>query len=88
MAGHEDELLTEVEVARKLKIERRTLQGWRQQRRVLPFVKYGRLVRYRPADLESYTRAHVIAPDESVRRVACSATQTPEQKKGGASNFS
>ena len=60
------QLLSEQDVERRYGIKRRTLQTWRRQRRVLPFVKYGALVRYRVTDLENYARTHLVTPYESV----------------------
>ena len=53
----EKEFLNETEVANLLCISVDTLRGWRKTKnRVasLPFVKIGKLVRYRRADLEEY----------------------------------
>jgi hypothetical protein len=48
-------LLTEQDVARSYKIAPETLQQWRFHRRYkLPFVKIGRLVRYRHCDVEAF----------------------------------
>jgi excisionase family DNA binding protein len=55
--------LTETEVEELYGIPRRTLQTWRLQRRVLPFLKLGKLVRYRAADLEAYARKNLVAVD-------------------------
>jgi len=57
--------LTEIEVERLYGIPRRTLQMWRFQRRVLPFEKFGRLVRYRVADLERYAKEHLVSVDDT-----------------------
>ncbi len=48
-------LLTEAEAADYLSVEPQTLCAWRCTRRYnLPFIKVGRLVRYRPEDLEAF----------------------------------
>lgn len=48
-------LLTEAEAAEYLSVEPQTLCSWRCTRRYnLPFLKVGRLVRYRPEDLEAF----------------------------------
>ena len=55
--------LTEIEVEQLYGIPRRTLQTWRLQRRVLPFLKLGKLVRYRATDLEAYARKNIVTVD-------------------------
>ena len=48
-------LLTPEAVARHLSVSEHTLTTWRCTRRQhIPFVKVGRLVRYRPADVSAY----------------------------------
>ena len=48
-------LLTEAEAADYLSVEPQTLCAWRCTRRYnLRFIKVGRLVRYRPEDLEAF----------------------------------
>ena len=48
-------LLTESEAADYLSVEPQTLCAWRCTRRYnLPFIKVGRLVRYRPEDVEAF----------------------------------
>lgn len=48
-------LLTEKQAAERLQLSPATLQVWRCTRRVnLPFVKVGRLVRYRAEDLQAF----------------------------------
>ncbi len=49
-----NEFLTEEEVAGWLKISQRTLQAWRQRGGGPPFIKIGRLVRYRASDMVSW----------------------------------
>ena len=50
-----DALLTSEDVARKLAVSEDTLTTWRCTRRQhIPFVKVGRLVRYRPADVSAF----------------------------------
>lgn len=48
------DFLTEKELAVFLKTEVRTLQHWRYQKTGIPFIKIGRSVRYRMADVEAY----------------------------------
>ena len=53
-----DEFLSEAEVEQRFGIPRRTLQAWRFQKRVLPFHKISRMVRYRASDIESHLEKH------------------------------
>ena len=56
-----DALLTEVEVAERLKSKVGTLQVWRSTKRVaLPYVKIGRLVRYRASAVEAFIAANEV----------------------------
>jgi helix-turn-helix protein len=48
------ELLTEQEVARQIKVSLASLRKWRVERRGPQFCKVGALVRYRPEDLEEW----------------------------------
>jgi excisionase family DNA binding protein len=54
--------LDENQVADMLGMPVRTLQQWRWQRRVLPFVKFGTNVRYRLEDLSAYVEKNVVQP--------------------------
>jgi len=47
-------LLTETDVAERLKVSLASVRRWRLKRRGPIFVKVGTLVRYRPEDLESW----------------------------------
>jgi excisionase family DNA binding protein len=52
-------LIDEHNVAIRLGVSRATLQAWRCTRRVnLPFIKVGRLVRYRQEDIDAFIAAH------------------------------
>jgi predicted site-specific integrase-resolvase len=56
------QLLTEKEAAQKLIVAPETLQQWRHHRRYkLPYVKVGRLIRYRLSDLESFIASRTVA---------------------------
>jgi excisionase family DNA binding protein len=48
------DLLTEQEVARQIKVSLAALRKWRVEQRGPQFVKVGALVRYRPEDLEEW----------------------------------
>lgn len=52
-------LLTTQEAAKILRVKESTLEQWRWQGRGPQFVKLGRLVRYRLADLEAFTADRV-----------------------------
>jgi excisionase family DNA binding protein len=53
--------MTEAEVAGFLGVPQRTLQTWRIQKRELPFVKIGRLIRYSRADITVYLSQRKVA---------------------------
>lgn len=49
------DLMTTSQVAKRLGVEEETLINWRYKGRTdLPFVRVGRLVRYRPEDVEQF----------------------------------
>ena len=50
-------LLTEQQAAGLLHVTVKTLQAWRVRGGGPPFIKVGRLVRYRPEDLEAFVCA-------------------------------
>jgi excisionase family DNA binding protein len=65
------ELLTQVEAASRLGVTAKTLETWRsRQTYKLKFVKVGRLVRYRPQDINDFLESRVVSPGEpkSTRR--------------------
>lgn len=52
-----DELITPREVARRLSVAEETLASWRSRKKPhLPFLKLGRLVRYRRSDLVAFVQ--------------------------------
>jgi excisionase family DNA binding protein len=53
-----NDLIDEVELAVRLGVSRSTLQSWRYAGRGPRFIKLGRLVRYRNADVDAYLQAH------------------------------
>jgi len=55
-----NQLLTEYEAAQILDLKPGTLQVWRSTKRYpLPYVKLGRLIRYRRSDLDDFLRGCV-----------------------------
>jgi excisionase family DNA binding protein len=52
-------LLTESQVAELYGITKPCLRRWRHERRALPFVKVGRLARYRQEDVEAFVSANL-----------------------------
>jgi len=54
-------LLTEHEVSAEYGLNLHTLRDWRYQRRGLPFVKLGKVVRYERAAVEAYIAKHTVA---------------------------
>lgn len=57
-----DTLLTPAQAAAVLNVPVSTLVRWRSERRELPYVKVGRVVRYRRADLDAWIADHVVMP--------------------------
>lgn len=58
------ELLTAEETARLLGVKPQSLAVWRLHGENLPFVKVGRLVRYRRSDIEAWLAAQTVAVRE------------------------
>lgn len=52
------ELIDEPTLATRLGVSRSTLQSWRYTGRGPRFIKLGRMVRYRNADIDAYLRAN------------------------------
>jgi predicted DNA-binding transcriptional regulator AlpA len=51
------DLVDEASLAARLGVSRSTLQSWRYAKRGPRYIKLGRLIRYRNADIETYLRA-------------------------------
>jgi excisionase family DNA binding protein len=64
-ASESDLLLTEVQAAELLNLSVRTLQAWRSQGRGPRFVRAGRAVRYRLADLIKWINEQTVSPGSS-----------------------
>ncbi len=54
-------ILNERTVADVLSISPKTLQAWRQQKRGPNYVKMGRAIGYREADIDAWLRKHTVA---------------------------
>ncbi len=66
-AGKDRKYLTAEEVANMTGLSVETLAQWRSQRRAIPYLKIGRVVRYDPTDVQAYLegcRVSVSAPPE------------------------
>jgi hypothetical protein len=63
-----DALLTEVDAADLLKLSIRTLQAWRSNCSGPAFMRAGRAIRYRRADIVSWIESNIVAPSESRRQ--------------------
>jgi excisionase family DNA binding protein len=60
--GSKSKLWDEEETAAYLNVEPRTLTAWRTTKRYnLPYIKCGRLVRYRPEDVERFLESRTVA---------------------------
>lgn len=55
-------LVNETEAARLLGISVKTLQNQRYYGKGLDFVKLGRMIRYKLADIEAYVAQHTVKP--------------------------
>jgi len=62
------DLLTEQEVSRQLRVSLAALRRWRLERRGPQFIKVGSLVRYRPEELEQWLAAQPVGGTPDVRR--------------------
>jgi len=58
------ELLTAEETGRLLGVKPQSLAIWRMNEENLPFIKVGRLVRYRRSDIERWLDAQTVAVKE------------------------
>jgi hypothetical protein len=77
-----DPLLTEVQAAEELGVEPVTLQVWRSTRRYdLPYVKVGRLVRYRRSAIEQFLAARTVTDDAAP--LAPARVKPPAEKTAG-----
>jgi predicted DNA-binding transcriptional regulator AlpA len=52
--------LTETQVAEQLGLSVATLRAWRHRRRGPRFLRFGRAVRYLPADLDTFIRTSAV----------------------------
>lgn len=59
--GNHDRLLTEAQAADHLNLSVRTLQAWRSRGFGPPFIRAGRAVRYRRADLDRWIEANSVS---------------------------
>ena len=69
--------LTETEVAEMLRCTKAALRKWRRQRRGPRFVRVGRLIRYRLADVEEFLESNA----SSSRAASNAGGQSQEQAK-------
>jgi predicted DNA-binding transcriptional regulator AlpA len=67
MTGHTDRLLTQAEVSAMLAIPRRTLRSWRSLGRGPAFVRIGKAVRYRAADIDEFVGSHRVERQRQAR---------------------
>jgi len=58
ITGEASDLVDEVGLARRLKVARSTLQNWRYTGRGPRWIKLGRLIRYRVADVDAFLAAN------------------------------
>lgn len=67
------DLIDEAQLAARLGVSRSTLQSWRYSRRGPRYIKIGRLIRYRNADIDAFldvgTRGVLRNPDSSISEI-------------------
>lgn len=63
-ANTEHSLLTPGQTAEQLNVPVSTLSRWRSERRELPYVTVGRLIRYRQVDIDRWIDDNTINPIE------------------------
>jgi hypothetical protein len=73
-----DELITEVDVAKKLRVSLACLRRWRLERRGPPFLKVGTLVRYRVDELSHWIQSLPVGGSADVQRNKGLANSTLE----------
>ena len=71
------QILNETEVAEMLRCTKAALRKWRRQRRGPRFVRVGRLIRYRLADVEEFLESNA----SSSRAASNAGGQSQEQAK-------
>ena len=54
--------LTDEEVAKRLNLSPQTLRNWRCMGKGLPYVKFGRAIRYDVNDVDAFSDAHRVVP--------------------------
>lgn len=62
LAGLPD-ILTERETSRAIRLAPSTLRNARHHRKLLPFIRVGRSVRYRKSDIVAYLDANRVEPE-------------------------
>ena len=63
-----DHLLDEAAVAKRLLVKPKALQAWRVRGGGPAFVRVGRLVRYRPDDVEAWIESRTVRSTSEARR--------------------
>jgi predicted DNA-binding transcriptional regulator AlpA len=63
LSTNEENLLTEIRAAEVVSLSVKTLQAWRLRGVGPAYVKAGKAVRYRRADLLAWIEAHTISPE-------------------------
>ena len=56
------ELMTAQQVAHLLGVSTETLRKWRAKRKCLPYVRVGRHIRYRAADVAAFVEQRTVMP--------------------------
>ena len=77
-------LLTETEAADHLQCTIACMRRWRREGRGPQFAKLGRLVRYRPEDVDEFVRREIIGRGDQIGSASEPDTkaQVPDRKRG------
>jgi hypothetical protein len=63
-----DQLLTQDDLAPRIKVQTKTLEAWRYRGGGPKFVRVGRLIRYRPSDVQEWLTSRTVhSTSEEVR---------------------
>jgi excisionase family DNA binding protein len=62
MENDPQKFLTDEEVADRLNLSVQTLRNWRCIGKGLPYVKFGRSIRYKNGDIEAFSEANRVIP--------------------------
>ncbi len=62
------ETLSTAEAAQRINGSEETLRKWRKERRGIPYLRWGRSIRYRTSDVVAWMEANTVTPGEVANR--------------------